>query len=169
VIKAIRERLSRSDLADLITPKESNRAKAASEEVKRLNKRLTRIEADYDAGDIDGRRFKVSTEKVKAELTEARLAQTRLSTRSSAASTLSAADPVAAFDAAPLMIRRSVVDALCVVEVAPTPRGRKTFDPKSEAVEWQGDHGRPPANITLRTHLSRSTCDAGRSTLVSWA
>jgi hypothetical protein len=111
VIKAIRERLSRSDLADLITPKESNRAKAASEEVKRLNKRLTRIEADYDAGDIDGRRFKVSTEKVKAELTEARLAQTRLSTRSSAASTLSAADPVAAFDAAPLMIRRSVVDA----------------------------------------------------------
>jgi hypothetical protein len=53
VIKTIRERLGRSDLADLIAPKESNRAKAASEEVKRLNKRLERIEA----GDIDGHRF----------------------------------------------------------------------------------------------------------------
>jgi hypothetical protein len=91
-------------------------------------------------GDIDGHRFKVSTEKVKAELAEARLAYTRLSTRSSAASTLSAADPVAAFDDAPLMIRRNVVDALSVVKVAPALRGRKTFDPNSVAVEWREDH-----------------------------
>jgi DNA invertase Pin-like site-specific DNA recombinase len=139
-IKAIRERLGRSDLADLIAPRESDQAKAASEEVKRLNKRLERIEEDYDAGDIDGPRYKVSTEKVKAELAEARLAQTRLSTRSAAASTLSAADPVAAFDAAPLMIRRNVLDALCVVQIAPTPRGRRTFDPNSVAIEWRRGH-----------------------------
>ncbi|UJW35177.1 recombinase family protein [Saccharothrix sp. AJ9571] len=137
VIKTMRERLSRPDLAGLITPKESARAKAASEEVKRLNERLERIEADYDAGDIDGPRYKVSTEKVKAELAKARLTQVRLTTRSAAASTLSAVDPVAAFDAAPLMIRRNVVDALCSVKLSPTPRGRKTFDPNSVDVVWR--------------------------------
>ncbi|MFI6032433.1 recombinase family protein [Amycolatopsis magusensis] len=137
VIKTMRERLSRPDLAGLITPKESERAKAASEKVKRLNERLERIEADYDAGDIDGPRYKVSTEKVKAELARARLTQVRLTTRSAAASTLSAVDPVAAFDAAPLMIRRNVVDALCSVKLSPTPRGRKTFDPNSVDVVWR--------------------------------
>jgi len=139
VRKTIRERLARPDLAELITPAESDKTKSASEEVKRLAKRLERIEADYDAELIDGRRYKVSSQKVMAELAEARLTQARLSTRHAAASTLVAADPVAAFDSAPLMIRRNVVDALCVVKVAPTPRGRKTFDPESVAIEWRED------------------------------
>ncbi|HEV7980591.1 recombinase family protein [Amycolatopsis sp.] len=139
VIKTMRERLSRPDLAGLITPKESERAKAASEKVKQLNGRLELIEADYDAGNIDGPRYKVSTEKVKAKLAEARLTQARLSTRSAAASTLSAVDPVAAFDTAPLMIRRNVVDALCSVKLSPTPRGRKTFNPDSVNIAWRED------------------------------
>ncbi|WP_329055370.1 recombinase family protein [Amycolatopsis sp. NBC_01488] len=139
VIKTIRERLGRADLADLITPKESKRAEAASAELKRLTKRLERIEADYDSGDIDGPRYKVSTQKVKAELAEAQRVLARLSTRSAAASTLSAPDPVAAFDAAPLMIRRNVVDAVSIVKIAPTPRGRKTFDPNSVSIKWRED------------------------------
>jgi site-specific DNA recombinase len=53
---------------------------------------------------------------------------------------LGAADPVAAFDAAPLMIRRAVVEALVIVRVGPAPRGRKTFDPWTLATsQWTDD------------------------------
>jgi len=41
------------------------------------------------------------------------------------------ADPVAAFDAAPLMLQRAVVDALCTVRLQPATRGRKMFDPET--------------------------------------
>lgn len=137
VKKVIRGRLARRDLADLIAPEESAQAKEANEKVRRLHARLAQIEEDYDAENIDGRRYKVATEKAQAQLAEAQRVQTRLNAGMAAAAMLSADDPVAAFDAAPLMIRRNVIDALCVVSVGPTPRGRKTFDPDSVRVAWR--------------------------------
>ena len=61
-----------------------------------------------------------------------------MSTGSGAATTLLAADPVAAFDSAPLMIRRTVIEALCVVRLTLAPRGRKAFDPDSVRIAWRG-------------------------------
>jgi len=138
VIKLIRGRLARPDAADLLAPTDSAQAKEVDKEVKRLRTRLARIEQDYDAGDIDGHRYKVATEKVQVQIAEAQRRQARLSGGRAVMSTLLAADPVAAFDAAPLMIRRSVVNALCVVSLSPTPRGRKTFDSMSVIIDWRG-------------------------------
>jgi DNA invertase Pin-like site-specific DNA recombinase len=137
VVEVIRTRLARPDLADLLAPEESAQAKEVGEEVRRLQARLVRFEEDYDAGDIDGHRYRVATEKVKVQITEAQRLQARLSTGRAVASTLMATDPVEAFDTAPLMIRRNVVDALCAVSLSPTPRGRKTFDPESVKIGWR--------------------------------
>lgn len=140
VIEMIRDRLARPDLALLLPAEESGEAKRIGDEIGRLRARLARIEADYDAELIDGRRYKVSTEKVRVELTSALAAQGRLSGASGAASVLGAADPVAAFDAAPLMIRRAVLETLCVVRLSSAPRGSHTFDPMSVGdSRWMGD------------------------------
>lgn len=44
---------------------------------------------------------------------------------------LDAADPVAAFDEADLMIKRRVIDFFATVRLFPHPRGKKTFDPET--------------------------------------
>jgi site-specific DNA recombinase len=137
VLRVVRGRLARPDLADLIAPEDTAEARKIGREVKRLRARLTRIAGDYDAGHIDGHRYAVATEKARAELEAAEVSQARRTASRSAAGTLLAADPVAAFDAASLMIRRTVIDALCVIRLFPTKRGRKTFDPESVAIEWR--------------------------------
>ena len=43
---------------------------------------------------------------------------------------LDAADPVAAFDEADLMIKRRVIDFFCTVRLYPHPRRKKKFDPE---------------------------------------
>jgi hypothetical protein len=47
-----------------------------------------------------------------------------------------AADPVAAFDAAPLDAQRSILDALAVVTIAPSGRGQK-LGPERVRLEWR--------------------------------
>lgn len=137
VIVVIRKRLAQPDLAELLAPAESSQAKQLGEETKRIRARLVKINDDYDAGHIDGQRHKIATEKVRAELTAAQAALARFSTGAGAASTLLAADPVAFFDRSSLMIRRTVIDFLCIVRVHPAPRGARGFDPASVAVTWR--------------------------------
>lgn len=137
VVAAVRERLGRPDLASLLPAEESDEAKQLGAKVRQLRARRDRIADDYDQGVIDGHRYKVATQKVAAELTAAERAHARVSAASGAAGTLYAADPVAAFDAAPLMIRRNVIDALCAVTLYPAPRGRKTFDPGTVDIAWR--------------------------------
>lgn len=138
VLDVVRERLSWPDVVDLLTPEDSAEARAIGEQVKRLRARIERIASDYDAEMIDGQRYKVATAKAEAELAEARRLQARLATAKGAAATLLAENPVAAFDAAPLMIKRTVLDALCTVVLHPAPRGRKGFDPASVSFRWHG-------------------------------
>ncbi|MGW4586382.1 recombinase family protein [Amycolatopsis thermoflava] len=133
----IRARLGAPDLADLLPLGESGEATEAQEEVARLRARLDRIGEDYDSGLIDGRRYQVATAKVQAELAGAEAALARLSANTGAASLLLAADPVAAFEASPLMIRRNVIDMLAMVFLLPAPRGRRTFDEASVVMLWR--------------------------------
>ena len=137
VIEVICARLARPDAGDLLTPKDSPKPRK-SPRSGWPTYRLAHIEEDYDAGNIDGHRYKVATEKVQAQLTEAQRRQARLSAGRAAASTLLAANPVLAFETAPLMIRRNVIDALCLVSLEPAPRGRRTFDPESVKITWRG-------------------------------
>lgn len=140
VVAAVRARLGRADLASLLPRADSEEVARLTAEVTRLERRVQRIQADYDAELIDGLRYKVATEKVSAELSAARSARARLTTPGAASGVLSAADPVAEFDGAPLMIRRAVIEALCVVRLSSAPRGRRTFDPWTLArSQWADD------------------------------
>jgi site-specific DNA recombinase len=128
VLAVLRERLGRPDLAGLLAPPESAESRKAAEEIKALRARLRKTGADYDADLIDGHRYKVKTEKITAQLEAARRTQARLSAGSAVAPTLTAPDPVAAFDAAPLGTKRAVLGFFMTVKLAPAPRGRH-FDP----------------------------------------
>ena len=140
VVKLVRARLARPDLADLLPQVDNEEVKRLAGEIGRLEGRIRRIEADYDAELIDGRRYKGATEKASAELAAARAARARLTAPGAASGVLAADDPVAAFDAAPLMIRRSVIEALVTVRLGPAPRGRKAFDPWTlGASRWTDD------------------------------
>jgi site-specific DNA recombinase len=137
VTSVIRTRLAQRDLADLLRIEEDAATRKLAADLARLRQRLVAIEDDYDAGRIDGRRFATATEKVRAELREAEKAMARGNASRGAAAMLTAANPVAAYDAAPLMLKRATVDALCTVRLHPAPRGRKVFDPETVAVEWK--------------------------------
>lgn len=124
VVRLVRERLADPDLVAKVAARTQADPKAV-ETVARLRGRLVRIESDYDAELIDGRRYATATAKVKAELATALGELARVTTGSAAAATIGAADPVAAFDAGTLGARRAVVEFLLSVKVNPAPRGRR--------------------------------------------
>lgn len=140
VLDVVRMRLSRKDFTGLLPSDDSADAKELAGEAKRLNDRLTKIEADYDNELIDGHRYKVSTAKVRAELAVAESKMLNVSMDAGAVRILTAPDPVKEFDDAPLMIKRNMISALCTVTVHPAPRGRRTFDPETVAIDWRRRH-----------------------------
>jgi DNA invertase Pin-like site-specific DNA recombinase len=134
VLAVLRERLGRPDLAGLLTVPKSPKAKAAAAEIRALRGRLAKTEADYDADLIDGRRYRVKTEKIRAEIAAAEAARARLLAGSNVAATLLAPDPVAAFDAAPLGIQRAVLEFFMTVRLLPARRGHH-FDRETVVIE----------------------------------
>ena len=124
VIGLVRDRLADPDLVAKVAARTKADPKAV-ETVARLRGRVARIESDYDAELIDGRRYATATAKVKAELATALAELARVTTGSAAASTIGAADPVAIFDAGTLGAPRAVIEFLLEVRVNPAPRGRR--------------------------------------------
>jgi hypothetical protein len=137
VLSVVRGRLARPDLANLLTRPDDAASRELAGEITRLRSRLVKIEADYDAGDIDGKRFRVATGKVTALLDAALAKQARSAAGSGVAGTLTAPDPVAAFDSAPLGARRAVIRFLMTVRLHHHPRGQH-FDPSSVDITWNG-------------------------------
>ncbi|QNK80897.1 recombinase family protein [Nakamurella sp. PAMC28650] len=139
VLDVLRARLVLPDIAGvLMMPQDDPVAQHATAEIARLRARLVTIESDYDAGLIDGYRFNVAQEKVQVELNTALAQQIRAMAGASAAATLSAPDPVAAFDAASLGEQRAVLNLFMTVRLHPAKRGVK-FHEQQETVriEWR--------------------------------
>jgi site-specific DNA recombinase len=133
----IRARLARPDVADLLAVPDTDAAKRLSARIEGLRFRLGKIEADYDADLIDGRRYAVATEKVQAELTGAETTRARTAGGEGLGLVLATHDPAAAFDDSPLGVQRAVVAALVLaVTLLPARRGHK-FDPESIRIEWR--------------------------------
>ncbi|MGB9223201.1 recombinase family protein [Mycobacterium sp.] len=127
VLDVITERLSRPDLATLLTPAEDD-MKPLVEESKRLRARMAKIDNEYDEGIIDGPRWRSAKEKVRAKLSEV---DRKLAARKGGAALgkiLSAPDPAQAFREASLMGQRAVIDALATVRVRRTGKGRMRTD-----------------------------------------
>jgi DNA invertase Pin-like site-specific DNA recombinase len=132
----IAKRLSRPDLAGLLTPAPAS-VPPLLEEVERIRKRLARNDDDYDAGYIDGPRYRAARDKGQEELGKAQAALAAAQSGTELASVLTAPDPAEAFLAASLAVQRAVVDMLAVVALAKGVRYSKEFDPTTVDVTWR--------------------------------
>lgn len=136
VREVIAERLSRDDVADLLAPTERNIAPLL-ERVESLRARLATIDADYDAGIIDGLRHRSATDRVRAELDIAERELSSQRTGSALGELLATGNPSAAFLDAGLMSQRAVIDTLCTVRLRRGTRGSKVFDPNTVQIAWR--------------------------------
>lgn len=136
VLAVLRGRLARPDVVEYLTPRDDVAGARLTAEIGRLRKRLVTIESDYDNELIDGRRYQESSAKVRAELAAAEAERTRAIGNPAVAEIVGAPDPVAAFNAATLMVQREVLAAFVTVRLHRAPRGSRTFDPASVTIDW---------------------------------
>jgi len=136
VTAVIAARLALPDVQGILTPVTAAAAPLA-DEVARVRERLARNDSDYDAGYIDGPRYKAARDKGEADLRRAQAALAALQASSDAAPVLTAPDPAQAFLVAPLAVRRAVVDLLVTVALGRAGRGSRTFDPDTVTIEWK--------------------------------
>jgi len=136
VLGVIRARLAQPDLATLLAPSNNARVSELEAKAKDLRNRRAVVEADYDSGLIDGRRFHAANERITTELGAVDAERITLLAGSAVGGILSAHDPVAAFDSAGLGSQRAIVHALLDVRLLRAPRGRGLFDPETVAIQW---------------------------------
>lgn len=136
VTEVIAARLGQPDVADILAPTEASHAPLV-EQITRLRDRLARNDADYDAGYVDGKRYKAARDKAEGELRDAQAALAQAQAGSVLTGLVTAADPAEAFRDAPLSTRRAVVDALATVMLGRGSRYSRTFDPETVRVDWR--------------------------------
>jgi DNA invertase Pin-like site-specific DNA recombinase len=131
VTALVRARLGKPDVAGLVRAPANEEVSGTAEELRRQRGRLNQVEQDYDSDLIDGKRYKEKRSKIEAEIaaTEARL--TVLTTGGEVAATLTAADPVEAYDMGSLGVKQAVIRFFMTVELLHVPQGRKRFDPET--------------------------------------
>ncbi len=144
VLDLIAGRLAAPDLGPLLAPPGED-LKPVVANSKRLRARLAKIDAEYDEGIIDGRRWKSAKERVAAQLREV---DKQLATRKGGAALgriAAAPNPAQEFREASLMAQRAVIDALVVVKLRRQPRGRMKrdrqglvrIDPATVEITWR--------------------------------
>ena len=134
VLRVVRARLAKRDLAGLLAVPAGTEGRKAAAEIKTLRARLKKTEQDYDDDLIDGNRYKEKKAKLTAELDQAEAARARLMAGSEVAGVLTAPDPVAAFNGAPLGTQRAVVGFMVSVRLDRAPRGHH-FSPASVRID----------------------------------
>lgn len=137
VIAAIRARLARPDLADLLPSRNEPRVNEIKSEIGTHRARVARAQRDYDAELIEGRDLKRIRDREESVINALEAERLRLTAGAAAGSVLSAKSPAEAFESADLGAKRSVVEALCTVRLLPHRRGVKTFNPESVLIDWR--------------------------------
>lgn len=125
------------NLAEVLAKRDDPDADAHRDTLAALRARLVSIEADYDAGHIDGQRFATASSKVRAEIQAAAAELARRQGSQGASAVLTSNDPGEAFTAGSLAARRAVIDLLFSVRLHPAPRGSRTFDNDSVTMEMK--------------------------------
>lgn len=136
VLAAVRHRLARPDLVNLLPVEDAPEVKRLTDALTRLRSRQAAVDGDYDGGLIDGQRYATATEKIRSEV-EGLQAALSSATRGQEAAALRSGDPVKVFDESSLMMRQAIIRALCTVRLFPAPRGVKVFDPATVRIEWR--------------------------------
>ncbi|HEY1002854.1 MAG TPA: recombinase family protein [Streptosporangiaceae bacterium] len=129
------ERLSRPDVADLVTPKRPDlgplRTEAAS-----IRHNLDELAADRALGLVSREQMIVGTQRGNARLDEISAELAAAASESALAPFAAAESAKAAWDALDRERRRAVIDALCTVTVHPAGRGARAFVPDTVAIQW---------------------------------
>lgn len=128
VTALIRARLSKPDVASLVRAPASKEVSETAAELKRQQGRLSQVEQDYDDDLIDAKRYKEKRSKIEAKITIAEARLTVITAGGEVAATLTATDPVAAYDSAPLGVQQAVIRFFMTIELLHTTRGQKKFD-----------------------------------------
>ncbi|ADB34564.1 Recombinase [Kribbella flavida DSM 17836] len=134
----IRARLGLTDVLARMRKAPAESAAPLEAEARELRARLERIEGDYDAGHIDGRRYSAATDKVRIELQAIERKLAVISGDAPLVDLLNRPDPAAAFDNLTLMAQRTVLDSLMTVVLRPGKHGSRTFDPATVPILWNG-------------------------------
>jgi hypothetical protein len=131
------ERLSRPDVRDLLKSDDSE-VTDLNKQATALRRRLEMIGNDYDSGLIDGKRYRIASDKVNAELESLERQIGARSGASAIVGILQAPSPSDEFANASLMRKRAVIETLCTVRLLRCPIGVHTFDPETVVIEWKG-------------------------------
>lgn len=142
VLATVRERLSRSDLADLLPREDAGRSAEIDAELREIEGELARIRDDYREHLIDGEFYAEMREEQVARR-DRLLAERGRASIDPTGGVLTGEDPVAAFDAIaddPVKLNR-LVDYLVNVTIQPFRRDRKrggrTFVYEGIDIKWK--------------------------------
>lgn len=136
VTAAIRARLARADLADLLPSRNEPRVREIKASIGKHRAKIARAQRDYDEEMIEGRDLKRVRDHEESAIAVLEAERLRLASSTAAGAVLGAHDPAAAFTAADLGARRSVIEALCQVKLHPHQRGVKSFNPETVSIIW---------------------------------
>jgi hypothetical protein len=150
------ERLSRPDVAELLSSTGGSNAGALQLDAAALRERLDGLAVAYADGAIDVRQLREGSERLRGRLAECEDQLVTAGRGDALAGLVGVADPGAAWGGLDLHRRRAVVDTLMTVTVHRTRKGRPRgwtpgssyFDPSTVGIEWKGQTG-----------LGRTRCD----------
>ena len=134
VVTAVHERLRDPRVITGLAAGDDGERDEWRERLEQARARLARIAADYDAGLIDGTRYRAATSRARADLDAAHTELAARMDSTALAAVVTDADPEAAFDAASLMVQRAVLDSLVTVHLHRGIQGRKGWDPESVTI-----------------------------------
>ncbi len=133
VTSVIAARLALPDMDGLLSVSSTAHAPLL-DDITRLRARLARNDEDYDAGLIDGKRYKAARDRGEAELRQAQEALAHARSGDALVTLAGAPDPAQAFLDAPLVTQRAVVDFLAVVALRKGTRYSREFDPETVVI-----------------------------------
>lgn len=137
----IERRLSKEDAVEALTARRepTEESKAIAEQIRDLEARIKRAEADYDDGIITGRDLKRNRDKATAEIENLRQQQVATLPEATQSVLTGMSNPAEAFKNSSMVTKRAIIDALIEVRVYKGTVGRKAFNPETVEITWKVD------------------------------
>lgn len=128
-------RLSRPDAAELLTV-EGDDMEPVAVEAEQLRLRLDSLADEWAVGELTASQLRTATARLRTRLSELEAQLETATHRGGLALRLAAQSAGDAWAEMDVDSQRQVVRELAVVTLLQAPRGRKTFDPSSVAIQW---------------------------------
>jgi site-specific DNA recombinase len=137
IAEVVVERLSRPDVADLLTTKADDSGEDLREEAMALRSRISEAGDLWEGGTLTATDYEIRVGRLRARLADVE-ARRAVTARTSALAPLVAGDARTVWNDLTVEQRRAVVDALMAVRLLPVGRGQaRVFDPRTVAIEWR--------------------------------